>query len=174
MASQEKKMTVQRRMGLGWGMMMANVVVMAGVGLVWVYLNLPPLIATVLIVVLAAGAISLGIFLVRRLSRTLTSRLKEAVTSLSSAVAELMAIASQVAAGTAETAASTNETTVTVEGVKQTAMLAHEKASLAAAGAGNAAQELHAAQELVEKTAAGIEQMQPLLARRWSDAVLSV
>lgn len=62
------------------------------------------------------------------ISRMITRQLRGAFTRLGSSAAELMAVSSQVAAGAAQTAASTSEATVTVEEVKQTAILASEKA----------------------------------------------
>ena len=93
-------------------------------------------------------------------SRDIGRRLRGAVASLSSSSAEILAIASQVAAGAAQTAASTNEATVTVEEVRQTAVLAHEKAAEAAEGAQAAVGMAGSARTLVDETISGIEHMQ--------------
>ncbi len=105
-------------------------------------------------------ALVAGILLQLFASRDIGRRLRGAVASLGSSTAEIMAIASQVAAGATQTAASTNEATVTVEEVKQTAMLAHEKASSAAQGAQGAMGVIGSARSLVDETASGIERMQ--------------
>jgi hypothetical protein len=110
--------------------------------------------------VLGIIAVVGGILFSWLLSRRIGRNLHEAATGISTSAAELMAVASQVAAGTAQTAASTNETTVTVEEVKQTAILAHEKASQAAQGAQSAVGMAGSARTLTEETASGIERMQ--------------
>jgi methyl-accepting chemotaxis protein len=110
--------------------------------------------------VLGIIAVVGGILFSWLLSRRIGRNLHEAATGISTSAAELMAVASQVAAGTAQTAASTNETTVTVEEVKQTAILAHEKASQAAQGAQGAVGMAGSARTLTEETASGIERMQ--------------
>ncbi len=115
------------------------------------------IIITSVVVALAIGA---AVLLQRSASGDITRRLRGAVSSLSSSSAEILAIASQVAAGAAQTAASTNETTVTVEEVKQTAMLAHEKAASAAKGAQGAVGVIGSARKLAEETVVGIEHMQ--------------
>jgi methyl-accepting chemotaxis protein len=86
-------------------------------------------LVVILVGCLTALAIALGIALAWRISRSTKRELQAAISSVSSSAAEMMAIASQVAASAAQTASSTNEVTVTVEEVKQTAMLAQEKAS---------------------------------------------
>jgi methyl-accepting chemotaxis protein len=107
-----------------------------------------------------ALAIVAGILLQVYTSRDIGRRLRAAVASLSSSSAEILAIASQVSAGASQTAASTNEATVTVEEVRQTAVLAHEKASEAAEGAQAAVGMAGSARTLVDETISGIEHMQ--------------
>jgi methyl-accepting chemotaxis protein len=154
------KLAVQRRLVLGYGAMVLDVLVVCIVAIVWLELGLDSLIGAILVGVLGAIGVLLGVFLSWRLSHSIIDRLKAAVTSLSASIAELMATASEVASGSAQIAAATNETTVTVEEVKQTAMLSHEKASSVAQGAGAAAQELHSSVLLVQETASDIEHMQ--------------
>ncbi len=153
------KMPVKRRLILGYGLMVLDVVVVGAVAVVWLEYGLDPTVGTTLVGVFTAAGVVLGFVLTWLVSRGLVNRLKAATGSLGAAATELMSIASQVAAGTAQTAVSTNETTATVEEVKQTAMLSYEKASNAAQGAANAAQSLGSARLLVEETASGIEQM---------------
>ncbi len=91
-------------------------------------LGLVGLTCLIITAVFGAAAVIGGLIISTRVPRTIGRTLNEAATGISSSAAELMAVASQVAASAAQTAASTNETTVTVEEVKQTAMLANEKA----------------------------------------------
>ncbi len=155
-----ERMAVQRRLVLGYGLMMLDVIIIGVVAIVWLVYGLDFTIGVALAGVFTAVGIALGVFLTWRLARSLTRRLKATADGLSTAMSELMAIASQVAASTAQTAASTNETTATVEEVKQTAVLVHEKASYAAQGAENATRSLGSARLLAEETVSGIEQMQ--------------
>jgi methyl-accepting chemotaxis protein len=105
-------------------------------------------------------AFTAGALLQTYSSRDIGRRLRVAIAGLGSSSAEILAIASQVSAGAAQTAASTNEATVTVEEVRQTAVLAHEKASQAAEGAQAAVGMAGSARALVEETISGIEHMQ--------------
>ncbi len=114
-------------------------------------------IGMAVVAVLALGA---GVLLPMVTTRNVGRQLRTAIASLSSSSAEILAVASQVAASAAQTAASTNETTVTVEEVKQTAVLAHEKASSAAQGAQGAVGVIGSAKNLAEETVLGIERMQ--------------
>ncbi len=154
------KLTIQRRLTLGYGLMVLDVFITGALGIAWLSSDLDPTTGIVLVGVFASIGIALGLFLTWRLSHSLIERLRAAVGSLSATVAELLSVSSQVAAGSAQIAASTNETTVTVEEVKQTAMLSHEKASSVAHGAGKAAEELGSSVLLVEDTASDIEHMQ--------------
>jgi methyl-accepting chemotaxis protein len=153
------KISVQRRLMIGLGLLMFDIVVVGAVATVWFARGLDPSTGTIVVAILTAAGFVWGLFVTWLLYRGLIHKLKNASSSLSGAASELMSIASQVAAGTAQTAASTNETTATVEEVKQTAMLSLERASFAAQGAENAARSLGSARLLVEETAAGIEQM---------------
>lgn len=60
--------------------------------------------------------------------RSISGRLRSAVSLLSSSTAEITAMASQMASGASQTAVSVNETITTVEEVKQTAELSATKA----------------------------------------------
>jgi methyl-accepting chemotaxis protein len=82
----------------------------------------------IIIGVVAAVGLALGGLAAVFLGRIMGRHVRGAITSISNSTAELLAVASQVASATAQTAAATTETTVTVEEVKQTAMLAQEKA----------------------------------------------
>jgi methyl-accepting chemotaxis protein len=88
--------------------------------------------ATVMAVVMAVIAVlflGLGISALVRLGPTVDRKLKEAVGSISHSISELLAVASEVSAATSQTSAATSETTATVEEVRQTAVLAQEKAA---------------------------------------------
>ena len=153
------RMAVQRRLALGYGVMVLDMIVIGVIGIVWLRRGLESNLGTTLIgVFIAVGAV-LGILLIWLNSRGLVRRLKSATGELSGAATELMSIASQVAAGTAQTAASTNETTATVEEVKQTAMLAHEQATYALRGAEAGAEASVSVLHLLGETTSGIEQM---------------
>lgn len=153
------KMAIQRRVALGYALMVLDAIAIGVIAIVWLLYGLDTTVGVALAGALMGAGIIVDVFLTWQLSQSLGRKLREAANSLSTATAELMAIASQVAASTAQTAASTNETTATVEEVKQTAMLVHEKASYAAQGAESSAQTLGSARLLVEETASGIEQM---------------
>ena len=83
---------------------------------------------TIVIAVIAAAALAFGITSVVVLRRSLERQVNGALGDLSGSAMQLRAIASQVAAATAQTAGATGETTATVEEVRQTALLAQEKA----------------------------------------------
>jgi methyl-accepting chemotaxis protein len=159
-ASFGDRMQIQRRLLVGYGLMMLDVLIVGVIAMIWFRHDLDSITGAVVVGVFTAVGVIMGLLLPWLLSRGLVRRLQSAANSLTAAATELMSIASQVAVGTAQTAASTNETTATVEEVKQTAMLVHEKASSVAQGAGNAASSLGSAKLLVEETASGIEQMQ--------------
>jgi methyl-accepting chemotaxis protein len=112
---------------------------------------------TALIVV---AAIVLGALVTTSIGR----QLRAAVTSIDSSATEMLAIASQVAAGATQTAAATHQTTATVEEVKQTALLANEKASQVAENSQNVAQIAEQGRAAVEDTIVGIEKIQSQMA----------
>ncbi|MBN1628230.1 MAG: hypothetical protein JW990_00570, partial [Thermoleophilia bacterium] len=164
-----------RRITISMGVMLALLVVMAGIGigaLAWVRawqndysgaiqgteaagdpvlqdllntLSSRAWILLIVMVVVAVVALLFGTGAVMRLAGMMKRGLREAISSLGTAASQLMAVSSQVAAAAAETAAATNETSATVEEVKQTAMLAQEKAGEA----------LEASQEVVETSKFG-------------------
>jgi hypothetical protein len=114
-----------------------------------------------LIITAAVGAVAVigGAIISVLVPRKIGRALSEATTGISSSAAELMAVASQVSASAAQTAASTNETTVTVEEVKQTAMLANEKAGQVAESVDGAHHTMEVGLAQVEGTITGIERM---------------
>jgi methyl-accepting chemotaxis protein len=81
------------------------------------------------IAVVAAIALAFGLAAVALVGRTMGGRIRAATGSIGGSISGLLAMASQVAAAMAQTAAATNETTATVEEVKQTTLLAQEKAN---------------------------------------------
>ena len=155
------KLAVQRRLAIGYGLMILDVIIIGVIAMVGFGRDDGPNAVTMGIVigVFTAVGIALGLFLGWRLSRTIVRRLKAAAGSLSSGSAELKAVASQVAASAAQTAASTNETTVTVEEVKQTAQLTAEKTTDMSQNVANVAQVTANGLAMVEGTVAGIEKM---------------
>jgi hypothetical protein len=122
-------------------------------------LGLVGMICLIVTGVLGGVAVIAGLLISWRLPRTIGRTLNEAATGISASAAELMAVASQVAASAAQTAASTNETTVTVEEVKQTAMLANEKAGQVVASTDGAQRVIENGLNQVEGTISGIEHM---------------
>jgi methyl-accepting chemotaxis protein len=90
--------------------------------------------ATVIAIVLGVAAIAtlaISATVAWILGRRSSRQLRSASTDVAGSAAGLLAVASQVAAATAQTAAATHETTVTMEEVRQTALLAQEKADQA-------------------------------------------
>ena len=122
-------------------------------------LGLVSLVCLIITAVLGSAAVIGGLILAWRLPNSIGRELNGAANGISSSAAELMAVASQVAASAAQTAASTNETTVTVEEVKQTAVLASEKAGHVVESVEGAVEATGSGLEQVEGTIAGIERM---------------
>ena len=117
------------------------------------------ILAVVLIAVGCVGiavAVTMAVLHIPRHSQTAPSF----TAGLSSSATELLAISTQVSADGSQTAASTNETTATVEEVKQTAHLAHEKATRVAANSEERARLAESGRGSVEGTICGIERMQ--------------
>lgn len=88
--------------------------------------------ATVVIVLMGVFFLlcaGLGVTALVRLGPTVDRRLKSAVSGISDSVSELLTVVSQVAASASQTAGATTESTTTVEEVKQTTLLAQEKAA---------------------------------------------
>jgi methyl-accepting chemotaxis protein len=114
---------------------------------------------TVMIVaaVLAALAVSAALGGAFWISRLISRQLRGATAKLGTSASELMAISTQVAAGAAQTAASTSEATVTVEEVKQTAILASEKADEVGEESKDLPQVAEAGRAAAEETAAAFE-----------------
>ena len=92
--------------------------------------------------------------------RAITSEIIEGVNVLASSSSEIMASTNQVAAGAAETATAVSETTTTVEEVKQTALVASQKASNVANAAQDAVHVAKVGQESVEESIVGMGRIQ--------------
>ena len=124
--------------------------------------SLMRIVSTLTYVMVAVGILAIigGVLAAVLLSRRISRQLREAVSGIATSAAELLAVSSQVSASAAQTAASTNETTATVEEVKQTAQLAHEKATEVAESSESVAHTAGTGQATVEETIAGIERMQ--------------
>lgn len=117
------------------------------------------LILWVMIIVAVVGVAG-GIVINAAIVRTVRKQLRAAATSITGSASQLLAISTQVAAGTAQTAASTNETTATVEEVKQTAVLAQDKASQVAESTQTAAQYASFGRTQVEESMLAFERIQ--------------
>ncbi|MBN1631030.1 MAG: hypothetical protein JW990_14810, partial [Thermoleophilia bacterium] len=113
-----------------------------------------------IMLILAAFVVAGGIAFAVRISQAIKKQLRTAVAGINKSATELLAISTQVSAGAAQTAASTNETTATVEEVKQTALLAQEKAAQVAENSDNVTRVAEVGQATVEETISGIERMQ--------------
>jgi hypothetical protein len=122
-------------------------------------LGLVGMICLIITAVVGAASVIGGAIISVLVPKQIGRTLSDAATGISSSAAELMAVASQVAASAAQTAASTNETNVTVEEVKQTAMLANEKAGNVATSVEGAHQTVEKGLVQVEGTITGIERM---------------
>jgi methyl-accepting chemotaxis protein len=109
--------------------------------------------------VVAVIALAGAVFGALMLARSIAGQLRLAVRGITASASELLAVASQVAASAAQTAASATETTATVEEVKQTAILAHEKASQVAGSSQNLADVVEAGRATVEETIAGFDRI---------------
>ena len=108
---------------------------------------------------LAFVAIVAAIAIAILLARSIVKQLRRAVADLGSSASELLAVSAQVAAGAAQTSVSATETTATVEEVKQTALLAHEKATEVAEGSKHLAVLAEAGRSTVEETISGFERI---------------
>ncbi len=108
---------------------------------------------------LAFVAIVAALMIAVLLARSVARQLRQAVSDLNASASELMSVSAQVAAGAAQTAASATETTATVEEVKQTAMLANEKATEVAESSQHLAAIADAGRATVEETIAGFDRI---------------
>jgi methyl-accepting chemotaxis protein len=83
-------------------------------------------------VALVVAGVACGVAVVVLSPRRITGRVLEVTTSLGSTAAEMLAVASQVSAGAALTATSVSEAATTVEEVRQTSLVASQKATAVA------------------------------------------
>jgi methyl-accepting chemotaxis protein len=91
--------------------------------------------------------------------RGILQEIHEASTVLAASAAEIVTATTQVAAGATETATAVSQTTTTVEEVKQTAILASEKARQVAAHAQHAAQVSQTGTRSVDEAMGGMERI---------------
>lgn len=114
-----------------------------------------------LVLLIMTGVVVIaGLFASITIPRNVSRHLRAAIAGIDSSANEMLAIASQVAASAAQTAAATNETTATVEEVKQTALLANEKASQVADSSQNVAHYAETGRTSVEETVTAFERIQ--------------
>jgi methyl-accepting chemotaxis protein len=105
-----------------------------------------------IMVVVAAVALVAGVLLAWALARSIVVRLREAVGTLSSTAAEILAATTQQAAGVAQEQTAVNETSTTVDEVRQTALLASDKAKEVADAVRRTAETSQDGQRAVEKS----------------------
>ena len=91
--------------------------------------------------------------------RRMTQELQEGIGMLGTSATEIMATATQIAAGAAETATAVSETTATVEEVKQTSLMASQKAKAVMDGAQRAAQISQSGRTSVAETLEGMNRI---------------
>jgi methyl-accepting chemotaxis protein len=106
----------------------------------------------------AAIALALGAVLAWTLARSIVGRLRETVGTLSSVSAEILAATSQQAAGVAQEQTAVNETSTTVDEVRQTAMLASDKAKEVADAVRRTAETSQDGQRAVDKSVKAAQQ----------------
>jgi methyl-accepting chemotaxis protein len=106
----------------------------------------------------AAIALALGAVLAWTLARSIVGRLRETVGTLSSVSAEILAATSQQAAGVAQEQTAVNETSTTVDEVRQTAMLASDKAKEVADAVRRTAETSQDGQRAVDKSVRAAQQ----------------
>jgi|WetSurMetagenome_2_1015567.scaffolds.fasta_scaffold13416_3 methyl-accepting chemotaxis protein len=177
-------MTITRRIAITVSGVLALLLAIAGVGLgiaIWLHswhddfaaaynmgaratttsmlVGLGGTTTTVIIVIacVAGVAVVAAICAVVLLRRSIRRQLKSVVTSVGGSAAGLLSVATQVAAAAAQTAAAASETTVTVEEVKQTAVLAQEKAAEASTLAQEAAEICRSGQATAQLNVARFE-----------------
>jgi methyl-accepting chemotaxis protein len=92
--------------------------------------------------------------------RRVTQELKEGVGMLGTSASEILATTTQIATGAAETATGVSETTATVEEVKQTSLVAGQKAKAVMDGAQRAQQISEAGKKAVEESRDGMNRIQ--------------
>jgi len=105
-----------------------------------------------IMVIVAAVALVLGAVLAWALARSIVVRLREAVGTLSSTAAEILAATTQQAAGVAQEQTAVNETSTTVDEVRQTALLASDKAKEVADAVRRTAETSQDGQRAVDKS----------------------
>lgn len=111
--------------------------------------------AIVLIAGLVAGLIVIGL-----VPQGITHRLHEVTTRMGTSATEMLAVATQVSASTVQTATSVSEAVATVEEVRQTSLLASQKAAAVADSAREAEQVAESGREAVTETLDGIGRIQ--------------
>ena len=92
--------------------------------------------------------------------KKMVKEIQEGINVLASSSSEIMASTNQVAASAAETAVAVSETTTTVEEVKQTALVASQKAKSVAEASQQAVQVAQAGRRSVEESIAGMGRIQ--------------
>jgi methyl-accepting chemotaxis protein len=111
-----------------------------------------------------AAAIIVGIILAITISRDVARRLKQVISRLSTSTAEMLSVTSQVAAGAVQTATAISEAATTVDEVRQTSLLASQKATSVSDSAQNADGVADAGRRAVTETLEGIQRIQDQMA----------
>ena len=91
--------------------------------------------------------------------RRMTQQLQEGIGMLATSASEILATTTQIAAGAAETATAVSETTATIEEVKQTSLMASQKAKAVMDGAQRAAQISQSGRASVAETLEGMSRI---------------
>ncbi len=116
--------------------------------------NLSLMMIAVSIAALIAGS-AIGIYI----TRSINSKLREAVTELSSATSDILATTAQSASSASETASAVSETTATAEEVKHTSELSSEKARVVSESAQKAASVAKQAKSVVNESIIGMNHL---------------
>jgi len=95
---------------------------------------------TIMLIVVFAGAALASIVMVVRIPRDIAVMVRGAIGDLDHTTVQVSAVSSQLASGAAQTAAAVSEAATTVDEVRQTSMLASQKATALADGARSAEQ----------------------------------
>ena len=112
-----------------------------------------------MIVLLALLAIAVAVAAAVFLSKTVTTALRSVILKLTSSASELSAVSAQVSASSVQTGASIVETTTTVREVKQSALVATERAAEIKQATDETARIAELGTRSVDETIAGIENM---------------
>ncbi|MEI8082826.1 MAG: methyl-accepting chemotaxis protein, partial [Actinomycetes bacterium] len=112
-----------------------------------------------LVVLLALLAIAVAVAAAVILARTVTSALRSVILKLTSSASELSSVSAQVSASSVETGASIVETTTTVREVKQSALVATERAAEIRQATDETSRIAEMGTRSVDETIAGIENM---------------